>query len=250
MRFLSPRGDQFYEPSIDYLTQGNFSLLFFWMEELIYDIEMGLSRNNASSSGMMVLILSRFKFIFLDHHLLTKKIDSKIKGKSSYYIYITRGGYFFLYLKRQYFLTCGLPFCKGNKHLGYPYRKIGNKQGNLLIRYPNQILHEEYKFTQDIKVQVHPVERQVMTCLDIFLRIQGCSPSYSYICSTWTPLDGEGGLFNQMSDSFKSLLIFLLCIILRPSYQCLISFKIRVQFGLLFDQVYMLRFQLGQELIN
>ena len=32
-----------------------------------------------------------------------------------------------------------------------------------------------------------------------------------------------------MPDSFKSLLIFLWCIILRPPYQCLISFKIRVQ---------------------
>ena len=121
-----PMGINFMSPPLITWPR-DFSLLIFWMEELIYDIEMGLSRNNASSSGMMVLILSRFKFIFLDHHLLTKKIDSKIRKKFLLYIYITRGGYFFLYIKRQYFLTCGLPFCKGNKHLGYPYRKIGNK---------------------------------------------------------------------------------------------------------------------------
>ena len=55
-------------------------------------IEMGLSRNNASSLGMMVPILSLSSKSFFYHHLLTKKIDSKIRKKIL--LYITRGWVF------------------------------------------------------------------------------------------------------------------------------------------------------------
>ena len=55
-------------------------------------IEMGLSRNNASSLGMMVLILSLSSNSFFYNHLLTKKIDSKIRKKII--LYITRGWVF------------------------------------------------------------------------------------------------------------------------------------------------------------